>query len=87
MSGYIRRIRGFSRDIKLFLLYNLLVNVGFGVFQLIFNLYLYGLALREDYIGAFNAVQTLAMAAAAVTMGTLLNRFGTWRCITAGASL
>ncbi len=87
VSGYIRRIRGFSRDIKLFLLYNLLVNVGFGVFQLIFNLYLYGLALREDYIGAFNAVQTLAMAAAAVTMGTLLNRFGTWRCITAGASL
>ena len=38
--GYLRRQFNFSRDIRLFLLYNLLANVGWGVFALIFNLYL-----------------------------------------------
>lgn len=84
MAELVWQIRGFGRDIKLFLLYSLLANVGFGVFQLIFNLYLTELGQREDYIGAFSAVQTLAMAVTAATMGPLLGRFGTWRCITGG---
>lgn len=86
MGGYLRRVRGFGRDVHLFLAFNLLANVGFGVFQVIFNLYLYDLHLREDFIGAFSAVQTLAMAGAALAMGTLLHRFGTWRCVTYGVS-
>lgn len=87
MGAYLRRVQSFGRDIRLFLLYNLLAYVGFGVFQLIFNLYLYGLGLREDYIGAFNAVQTLAMAAASATMGPVLQRFGVWRGIVGGFGL
>ena len=87
MGEYIRQVRGFRRDIKLFLLYNLLANVGFGVFQLIFNLYLTELNLREDDIGAFNAAQTLAMAAASAALGLLIARFGVWRCIVGGVSL
>ncbi len=87
MGDYIRRVRGFRRDVKLFLLYNLLANVAFGVSQLIFNLYLYELALREDAIGALSAVQTLAMAGTSAAMGGLIGRFGTWRCITGGVSL
>src|SRR5215211_6169845 len=87
MNAYYWRVRGFRRDIKLFLLYNLVANVGFGVFQLIFNLYLTQLNLREDFIGAFNAVQTVAMAVGAVSMGRLLNHFGTWRCIVGGVAV
>ena len=87
MGELVRQVRGFGRDVKLFLLYNLLANVGFGVFQLIFNLYLTELDLREDFIGAFSAVQTVAMAATAALIGPLLARFGTWRCITGGVSL
>ncbi len=83
MGRYIRRISSYGREIKLFLLFNMLVYVGVGVFILVFNLYLYSLDLREDYIGAFSAVQTLAMAAAALTMGRFLTRYGTWRCIMA----
>ena len=87
MAEYIRQIRGFRRDVKLFLLYNLLVNVGFGVFQLIFNLYLTELRLREDDIGAFSAAQTLSMAAAAASMGLLIARLGIWRCIVGGVAV
>lgn len=87
MSAYLLRIRAFGRDIHLFLLYNLLAYVGFGVFILIYNLYLYQLGLREDYIGAFNAVQTIATAVAALTMGPVLRRYGVWACMTSGLGL
>jgi MFS family permease len=87
MHGYLRRVQGFGPDIKLFLVYNLLANIGFGVIELIFNLYLLKLDLREDYIGEWRAVQTICMAAGAATVGTLLNRFGTWRGIVGGFSL
>ncbi len=85
--GYLRRQFNFSRDIRLFLLYNLLANVGWGVFALIFNLYLRELGLREDDMGAFSAAQTLAMAGGAATMGVVLDRLGIWRAVVAGVSV
>jgi MFS family permease len=87
MGSYLLRVRGFGRDVHLFLLYNLLAYVGFGVFILIYNLYLIQLGLREDYIGAFNAVQTLSTAAAAITMGPVLRRYGVWSCMVGGLAL
>ena len=85
--GNLRRQFNFSRDIRLFLLYNLLANVGWGVFALIFNLYLRELGLREDDMGTFSAVQTLAMAGGAASMGIVLDRLGIWRAIVSGVSL
>lgn len=82
--GNLRRQFRFSRDIRLFLLYNLFVNVGWGVFALMFNLYLRELGLREDDMGAFSAAQTLAMAAGAATLGPVIDRLGVWRSIVAG---
>ena len=85
--GNLRRHFSFSRDVRLFLLFNLLANAGWGVFILIFNLYLRELGLRENDMGAFNAVQTLAMAAGAATMGTFLERLGIWRATMTGVSI
>ncbi len=85
--GYLRRQFNFSRDLRLFLLYNLLANVGWGVFALIFNLYLRELGLREDDMGAFSAAQTLAMAGGAASMGIVLDRLGIWRAIVSGVSI
>lgn len=84
MATYIRRVRNFSFDIKLFLLYNLLANVGFGVIELVFNFYLLELGYREDFIGEWRAVQTVSMAIAALSIGFWINRFGPWRVIVAG---
>ncbi|MBL8129668.1 MAG: hypothetical protein JNM64_18670, partial [Chloroflexia bacterium] len=50
-AAMIRRQFSFSRDVRLFLLYNLFANVGWGVFVLIFNLYLRELGLRENDMG------------------------------------
>jgi len=84
MLGYIQRIRGYHRDIRLYLAYSFLSNVSIGVFALIFNLYLYEIELREDFIGIFNALQTVAIAGTALLMGRVIQRVGIWRVVTFG---
>ena len=84
MHRFYREIERLSREMRLYLLYTLLVNIGIGVFILIYNLYLVQISLKEDFIGTFNAVQTVAMGIAALLMGVAINRYGTWRCTTYG---
>lgn len=84
MRSLVNRIRNYSGDIRLYLLYTLLANVAIGVFALVFNLYLIELGQREDYIGIFNAIQTMAMAATAVSLGWFINRYGIWNVVFAG---
>ncbi len=84
MRDWLARVRRSSRAIKLFIAYSLLANIGLGVFQLIYNLYLVRLGYREDFIGTVSAVTTVCVAVAALMMGPLTNRFGSWRCILFG---
>ncbi len=87
MRRFLGEIGRLPHEIRLYLLYTLLVNIGIGVFVLIYNLYLVQISLKEDFIGQFNAVQTVAMGIAALLMGIAINRFGTWRCTTYGTIL
>lgn len=84
MQRYLGEIGRLSREMRLYLLYTLLVNIGVNVFVLIYNLYLVQISLREDFIGTFNAVQTVAMGIAALVIGLAINRYGSWRCTTYG---
>ncbi len=78
MSSYLEQIKSWPRDTRLFLFYNLFAFVGWGVFQLIFNLYCVELGYRENDLGVFQAAQTVAMAIAAVAMGPVIRRSGAW---------
>lgn len=76
MREWLARVGRSSRAIKLFIAYTLLANIGLGVFQLIYNLYLVRLGYREDFIGTISAVTTVCIGVAALVMGPLTNRFG-----------
>ncbi|MDQ4044582.1 MAG: MFS transporter [Chloroflexota bacterium] len=84
---FLRYRFDYGRDIHLYLVYILFANIGFGVFTLIFNLYVYALDYREDTIGVFNSVQTFTMAATAMVLGTLVRRFGLWWAIAGGVAI
>ena len=84
MGEYLRQVRSFRRDIRLFLVFNLLMYMAWGVFQLIFNLYCKELHLLEDDMGAFSAAQTIAMAIGAVSLGPVIDRWGIWRSTVGG---
>jgi len=87
VSSFLSGIAAYNHDIKFFLIYNLLANVGIGVFMLLFNLYLRELDYREDFIGEFQAISTLAMAGVSLTMGFLINRIGVWKSVFFGLIL
>ena len=87
MQTYLRRLRSFNRDIRLFFVFSLLITIGFGVFGLAYNLYLIQLGFREDFIGVFNAIYTLSIAAGALSIGASLRRIGTWRALVVGAGV
>ena len=87
MRGVIRELSAAGRDARLFLWFNLLAYIAWGVFQLVFNLYLRALGLNEDAMGIFAAVQTLGMAAGGAALGVLFVRFGMWACLVGGIVL
>jgi len=84
MRNYIRAIVAFPPDVKRFLVFNIFAIVSYGVFQVVFNLYLLRTGMHEDGIGVISAVQTLSMAGGGIVLGTLLNRFGAWLSTTVG---
>ena len=87
MRNYLRAFAAFPPDVKRFLAFNVFGLLAYGVYQVVFNLYLVRLGMREDDIGIISAVQTLSMAAGGIVLGVLLNRFGAWLCTTAGLFL
>ena len=87
MYSYLLRVRSFSPDVKLVLVYCLLSGIGYGVIELIFNFYLLELGYKEDFIGEWRAVSTLAVAGASLFLGAAINRFGTWWTMVAGFAL
>ncbi len=87
MQHLSHELKAAGRDARLFLAFNLLAFVAWGVFQLVFNLYLRALGLNEDAMGIFAAGQTLGMAAAGAALGSLFERQGMWRCLVVGVIL
>jgi len=51
VRDYFHKIRMFSRNARLFLLSAVLGGFGWGIWSVIFNLYLLDLGFREDFIG------------------------------------
>lgn len=79
--------RTLTPDLRAFVLYSLLSNIGIGVFLTLFNLYLGRLGLREDFIGLLSGLQTAALALAAALLGPVVNRIGTVRVTRAGLAV
>jgi len=87
IAGYARTVRAFSHDMRLYILFTLIGYLNIGVFQVLYNLYLNRIGLHEDFIGAFTAVNTIAIAGAALTIGPIINRYGPWIVIVFGFTI
>lgn len=73
---YIQNFRGFNRNIRLFLMANLLSQVGMGVFMVMYNLYIQALGYPESVNGQVIAMTSLATAIALIPAGLLSDRYG-----------
>lgn len=87
IKGYARTVRAFSRDMRLYITFTLIGYLNIGVFQVLYNLYLSRIGLHEDFIGTFNAVNTIAIAGAALAIGPIINRYGPWIVVVLGFAM
>jgi MFS family permease len=87
MKDYLAQFRYISRDGRLLVAEGFFCYIGIGVFAVIFNLYLVRLGYREDFIGAFQAVNVFGIGLLAIPTGMLCNRIGLKKSLVAGVLL
>jgi len=78
---YLRQIQGFSSNARLYLLAACIRGVQFGIFRLIFNLYIVSLGYRQDFLGLLCALDPLVMLLASLPAGVLSDRIGRKRTL------
>lgn len=85
VKTYLRTLRLFSREVRIYLLSSALIGFGYmGVSAVLLNLYLLRLGYGLEFIGLVNGSAALAFALCSLPSGALGTRLGIRRMIVAG---
>lgn len=76
MLYWKEKIDSYNRNIKLFMLANILIQIGIGVFAVMYNLYIKELGMPETINGKVISMSSLATAITLVPAGFLSDRYG-----------
>ena len=87
LKDWKTKISGFSRNVRLFMLANILIQVGMGVFAVMYNLYIKALGMPETVNGNVISMTALATAIILVPAGLLSDRFGRKWLLIGGSGL
>lgn len=87
LREYLKTIKLFKIEAKLFLINVLLRSIGIGFFSLLFNLYILQLGYDVDFIGYLTAFYNFAVALIAIPSGFIIDRFGLKRPLIISYSL
>ncbi len=79
--------RLFSRPARFYLLAEFLVWTAYGIYSVLFNLYLVEAGYSERFVGRAIAMTAVGLAAAALPAGLLAERWSRRKCIVLGAAL
>ncbi len=87
LRSWVLTIKSFNRNIKMFMLANVLIQIGMGVFSVMYNLYIRGLGFSESVNGSVIAINSLATALMLIPAGLLSDKFGRKRLLIIGTLL
>lgn len=88
ITDYLRALRLFSRDVRMYLLAAALFGLTyFGFTTVLLNLYLLRLGYGPAFIGLANGITALAFAVSSVPAGAIGDRWGYRRIVTTGVGL
>ncbi|QEY22286.1 MFS transporter [Psychrobacillus sp. AK 1817] len=85
LADWKKKIATFNLNIQMFMLANVLIQIGMGVFSVMYNLYIKELGYPETLNGKIIAMTSLASALMLVPAGFLSDRFGRKKIIIIGA--
>ncbi|KEQ24051.1 MFS transporter [Paenibacillus tyrfis] len=78
---------GYSRNLRLFLCFNFVWNLGLGMFSLVYNLYVKALGYDQMMVGHIVGMAAMAAAIVLVPAGIMNDRFGPKRLVSIGGFL
>ena len=81
------KILSFNRNVKLFMLANVLIQIGLGVFMVMYNLYIKELGMPETVNGKVISMTAMASAIMLIPAGFLSDKLGRKWIIIVGATL
>ena len=76
LKDWLSTLMSFNRNIKLFMLANVLIQIGMGVFGVMYNLYIRELGYSETVNGSVISITSLATALMLVPAGIISDRIG-----------
>lgn len=82
-----RQFSSFNRNVRLYMLGNVLIQVGMGIFMVMYNLYIRELGIPETVNGKVISMTALALAIVLVPAGFLSDRIGRKWLIVGGSVL
>jgi MFS family permease len=81
---WITNIKGYNRNVRLFLWANVFFQIGMGMFMILYNLYIQALGHQPDVIGKVIAMTSLASALVLIPAGIISDRIGRKKVILVG---
>ena len=85
LADWKKKILSFNKNVRLFMLANVLIQIGMGVFMVMYNLYIKELGMPETISGKVISMTALASAIMLIPAGFLSDRFGRKWMIVGGA--
>ncbi|WP_431027920.1 MFS transporter [Lysinibacillus sp. LZ02] len=87
LRDFISNFKSFHDNVRLFMVANVLIQIGMGVFSVMYNLYIKELGLPESVNGSVISITSLATAIMLVPAGILSDKFGRKWILIIGTSL
>lgn len=87
MKKWLQQVKSYNRNIRVFIIANVLIQIGMGVFSVMYNLYIRELGLPEAVNGSVISVTSLATAIMLVPAGILSDKFGRKWILLTGTTL
>ena len=75
-NGYIARLKRFSPNARLYLLFVFLTTLNVGIYGVIFNLYILSLGFREDFLGLILSLSSVSIGLFAIPAAFVCDRLG-----------
>ena len=85
LSEWKNKIVSFNSNVRLFMLANVLISIGMGVFMVMYNLYIKELGMPETVNGKVVSMTAMASAIMLIPAGFLSDKFGRKWMIVGGA--
>jgi DHA1 family multidrug resistance protein-like MFS transporter len=87
MQTYIQELRSLSYGVRRFIISEILLGIGIGLFTLVLNLHLLDLGINETEIGRISSIGALIMGLLGIPSGLLANYWGRKRMLVYGIAL